>query len=114
MKRVFFLLFQALAVLCLTAGAALAQPAEDGKEDRFARMDTNKDGKVVYEELKAAFPDMREEAFTVIDKNKDKGIEREEWNAFMKNHAADTKGAEGTGGCPASSHPPLVTPPDGK
>ena len=51
-------------------------------------MDTNKDGKVTYEEFKVFFPDMREEAFTVIDKNGDKVIDRVEWDTFVKNHAA--------------------------
>lgn len=55
------------AVLCLWAASAQANPAaEGGKVDKFALMDTNKDGKVTYEEFKAYFPNMREEALPLL------------------------------------------------
>ena len=59
------------AVLCLWAASAQANPAatDAPKVDKFELMDTNKDGKVSYEEFKAYFPNMREESFAVIDKN---------------------------------------------
>jgi len=123
-----YLSFAAAAVLCLWAAAAqaapdaTAQPQAD-KPDKFAMMDTNKDGKVTYEEFKACFPDMREEAFTVIDKNGDKVIDREEWDAFVKNHASGHMGGmmggngmpgNATMPNPGSANMPLVMPPNGK
>lgn len=118
----------AAAVLCLWAAAAQAAPAATGetqtpKPDKFAMMDSDKDGKVTHEEFKAFFPDMREEAFTVIDKNGDKVIDRIEWDTFVQNHASGhmggMMGGNGMPGNPTMPSPdsadmPLVMPPDGK
>ena len=68
--------------------AAHAAPAHTGGADRFAAMDKNGDGKVVIEEFQSASPGMSERAFAVIDSNGDGAIERVEWDAFMKGHAA--------------------------
>ena len=118
------------AVLCLWAASAQANPtATDApKVDKFELMDTNKDGKVSYEEFKAYFPNMREEAFAVIDKNGDKAIDRAEWDEFVSNHSSGHMGGSmgnmmgGQGGMPGndmmptpgSADMPLVTPPNGK
>lgn len=118
------------AVLCLWAASAQANPAatDAPKVDKFALMDTNKDGKVSYEEFKAYFPNMREEAFAVIDKDGDKAINRAEWDEFVSNHSSGHMGGSmgnmmgGQGGMPGnammptpgSADMPLVTPPNGK
>ncbi|MFT3959163.1 MAG: EF-hand domain-containing protein [Desulfovibrio sp.] len=118
------------AVLCLWAASAQANPAatDAPKVDKFELMDTNKDGKVSYEEFKAYFPNMREEAFAVIDKNGDKVIDRAEWDEFVSNHSSGHMGGSmgnmmgGQGGMPGnammptpgSADMPLVTPPNGK
>ena len=125
------------AVLCLWAASAQANPAADSsKVDKFALMDTDKDGKVTYEEFKAYYPNMREEAFAVIDKNNDKVIDRAEWDEFVSNHSSGHMGGSmgsmmggsmgnmmgGQGGMPdnsmmpspGSADIPLVTPPNGK
>ena len=118
------------AVLCLWAASAQANPAatDAPKVDKFELMDTNKDGKVSYEEFKAYFPNMREEAFAVIDKNGDKVINRAEWDEFVSNHSSGHMGGSmgnmmgGQGGMPGnammptpgSADMPLVTPPNGK
>ena len=117
------------AVLCLWAASAQANPAAEGsKVDKFALMDTNKDGKVTYEEFKAYFPNMREEAFAVIDKDGDKAINRLEWDEFVSNHSSGHMGGSmgnmmgGQNGMPGnammptpgSADMPLVTPPNGK
>ena len=118
------------AVLCLWAASAQANPAatDAPKVDKFELMDTNKDGKVSYEEFKAYFPNMREEAFAVIDKNGDKAINRAEWDEFVSNHSSGHMGGSmgnmmgGQGGMPGnammptpgSADMPLVTPPNGK
>ena len=125
------LLHIALAVvLCLWAASAQANPAatDAPKVDKFELMDTNKDGKVSYEEFKAYFPNMREEAFAVIDKNGDKVINRAEWDEFVSNHSSGHMGGSmgnmmgGQNGmpgnammpAPGSADMPLVTPPNGK
>ena len=118
------------AVLCLWAASAQANPAatDAPKVDKFELMDTNKDGKVSYEEFKAYFPNMREEAFAVIDKNGDKVIDRAEWDEFVSNHSSGHMGGSmgnmmgGQNGMPGnammptpgSADMPLVTPPKGK
>ena len=118
------------AVLCLWAASAQANPAatDAPKVDKFELMDTNKDGKVSYEEFKAYFPNMREEAFAVIDKNGDKVIDRAEWDEFVSNHSSGHMGGSmgnmmgGQGGMPGNAMMPtpgsadmsLVTPPNGK
>ena len=118
------------AVLCLWAASAQANPAatDAPKVDKFELMDTNKDGKVSYEEFKAYFPNMREEAFAVIDKNGDNVINRAEWDEFVSNHSSGHMGGSmgnmmgGQGGmpgnammpAPGSADMPLVTPPNGK
>ena len=118
------------AVLCLWAASAQANPAatDAPKVDKFELMDTNKDGKVSYEEFKAYFPNMREEAFAVIDKNGDKVIDRAEWDEFVSNHSSGHMGGSmgNMMGCqggmpgnammptPGSADMPLVTPPNGK
>jgi len=118
------------AVLCLWAASAQANPAaaEGGKVDKFEMMDTDKDGKVTYEEFRTCFPNIREEAFTVIDKNGDKAIDRVEWDEFVANHSSGHMGGSmgnmmgGQGGMPGNStmpmpgsaDMPLVTPPNGK
>ena len=118
------------AVLCLWAASAQANPAatDAPKVDKFELMDTNKDGKVSYEEFKAYFPNMREEAFAVIDKNNDKVIDRAEWDEFVSNHSSGHMGGSmgnmmgGQGAMPGNSMMPspgsadipLVTPPNGK
>jgi len=118
------------AVLCLWAASAQANPAatDAPKVDKFELMDTNKDGKVSYEEFKAYFPNMREEAFAVIDKDGDKAINRAEWDEFVSNHSSGHMGGSmgnmmgGQGGMPGnammptpgSADMPLVTPPNGK
>lgn len=118
------------AVLCLWAASAQANPAatDAGKVDKFVMMDTNKDGKVSYEEFKAYFPNMREGAFAVIDKNGDKFIDRAEWDEFVSNHSSGHMGGSmgnmmgGQNGMdgsammptPGNADMPLVTPPNGK
>ena len=118
------------AVLCLWAASAQANHAatDAPKVDKFELMDTNKDGKVSYEEFKAYFPNMREEAFAVIDKNGDKVIDRAEWDEFVSNHSSGHMGGSmgnmmgGQNGMPGnammptpgSADMPLVTPPNGK
>ena len=114
----------AVAALCLWGTMPWAMPsaAEGAPVDKFAAADADGNGSLSPEEFKAAFPGMRDAAFAVIDKNGDKLIDREEWDAFAKNHSAKTMEHGNMGGMPAGSGTsapahnamPLVTPPDGK
>lgn len=104
--------------ITLVATCVLAMPGKGrgmSGADRFDQMDGNKDGKVVLEEFRAAFPDMNERAFAVIDVNGDKVIDRTEWLEFSTGHA---RGARPQGlrpeGAPMNNIPgdPLIPPPD--
>lgn len=134
--RMFGLPLLLAGLLCLWALPARAFPGageQAGKSaaDKFEEMDKNKNGKVVMEEFRAVFPNMREEAFVTIDKNGDGVIDRMEWDEFIKGHAAGMKPGP-MGGMPPKGAPmmnnmpgnpmipppgsadmPLVTPPNG-
>lgn len=78
---------------------ALARPEMTGQttEDRFAAMDTDKDGKVSREEFFAAQPQMKEGAFVAIDTDKDGLITLEEWKTFISGHAMGNEQRPGMG-----------------
>lgn len=105
-KTIFFFL---LVFSCLNVKAF-------ANSDSFAKMDANSDGKVSLKEFKTVFPSMHDAAFTTIDSNGDKAIDRAEWDAFTKNHAAGMKPAN----MPPTNHDtthkyperPLITPPN--
>lgn len=82
--------------------------------DRFDAMDTDKDGKVVLEEFRVAFPNMNEKAFGVIDINGDNGIDRAEWFEFTEGHARGSMPGKMERGAPMNNIPgdPLIPPPD--
>lgn len=103
-----------LFVFSILSAQALAN------SDSFAKMDANSDGKISMEEFKTVFPSMHDAAFTTIDTNGDKVIERAEWEAFTKNHAAGMKPGNmpkgqmpPTDNAPSPNHSerPLITPP---
>jgi hypothetical protein len=69
----------AVAIVIGSASTAVA-------DDRFDRMDVNKDGKVTWEAFEATHPGMRKEAFDTIDTNQDGFITRDEWEEFRSGH----------------------------
>lgn len=82
-----------LAVILLTALTAFSVLAEDqaappAKVKKvgmgFDKMDSDKDGKLSFEELKAARPKIRERQFDKMDANSDKSISKEELTDFHK------------------------------
>lgn len=82
-------------------------------QNRFDQMDTDKDGKVVLEEFRAAYPNMNEQAFGVIDVNGNKAIERAEWFDFMEGHAkGKIPGMGRTSRLNNIPGDPLIPPPD--
>lgn len=113
MKLLSGVLFMGLAC----SGVALA-----ADEDRFARMDTNNDGKVVWEEFEVAMPQMRKPAFETLDADKSGFIDRAEWESFRKDHGQSgmtgkpgmqTMPAEKPAGTPSSALP-VIQPPKAK
>ena len=89
MKK-FFLLLAVIVLAALTAFPVLAEdqsaPPAKGKKPRmgFVKMDTNKDGKLSFEELKAARPKMDQQLFDKMDADSDKFISKAELTAFQK------------------------------
>lgn len=114
----FILTCAALGLMaCAAQSANQAPPNEDTPEHirvRFQQMDTNKDGKVVLEEFRAAFPNMNEQAFVMIDADGSKGIEEAEWYDFMNRHARDAMRTRQDSGMGMNNIPgdPLIPPPD--
>lgn len=80
-------LCSALACMAAPACARQAQTSPGPAEMKFVEMDSNRDGKVVLEEFRTAFPNMSEQAFAVIDADNSGAIERAEWADFIESHA---------------------------
>jgi Ca2+-binding EF-hand superfamily protein len=78
-----------IAALFFAASDAQARSENAGQAaaERFALMDTNKDGKVSPAAFFAAYPNMRETAFAVIDTDGDGFISLDEWLAFFNSHS---------------------------
>ena len=133
-----------LTISALAAAPAFAMPGSKtvrttDPAERFAAMDSSRDGKVSWEEFQTARPNLNENAFKMIDKDSDGGISLEEWKAFSTGHGGAVKSPDmgsmmkamgGKGGRPAmpgmnaipcedgcTDHPakpagmPLITPP---
>jgi len=101
-----------LAVLFFAATDAQARSEMTGQAaaERFAAMDTNKDGKVSPEEFFAAHPYMKEVAFAAIDTDQDGFISLDEWLAFFNSHGRGNNQAHNHEGtdlacCPLEEHP---------
>jgi acetyl esterase len=75
------LAFYSLSISALFAVAAIAQEVQN---DLFTRLDVNKDGKVVRDEL----PENQKPNFGRIDANSDSAISREELNAYTRGSGA--------------------------
>ncbi len=84
-------LLASVALIFSVSGCEAQKPTSQAPAgqmpDRFSVMDVNKDGRVVIEEFRAAFPNMNENAFGVIDLNGDGAIEQAEWAQFMEGHS---------------------------
>lgn len=121
--------FVALGLLASApAPAAGPEPrAEPEKTDtartdgRFYGMDTDKNGKLSFEEFHANTPQMPRAAFEAIDLDKNDSISLEEWRAFSKGHGMGGHGKPGQmpppghgSGRSGPGKQPLVMPPAGK
>ena len=102
----FLSLLLVLALLSV-AGISFAMPGAgksgmDAARASFNKADTNKDS------------GMKDEAFAAIDTDRDGKISRQEWQAFAINHSMGRSG-QGSGmppkAAPAPNALPMVTPP---
>lgn len=67
-------------------------------DEKFTAMDSNKDGKISWDEFMAAYPQMQKAAFEAIDINKDTTLSPEEWEMFMARHQMGKMNQGGMGG----------------
>lgn len=101
------------------AAARVSDPAE-----RFRQMDADHDGKLTWEELSAARPNLSRNAFDIIDADHNGGISLEEWQSFSSGHGGSAvmpdmskmmegmRGAGDRASMPATgTGMPLVMPP---
>ncbi|MEG2172981.1 MAG: EF-hand domain-containing protein [Desulfovibrionaceae bacterium] len=97
--------------LGITLGLSALVTGTAHAEDKFAQMDTNKDGKITWEEFHTFYPQMQQAAFDSIDANKDKSLSREEWEAFMTQHSMGRANTpQGMGGSMGGAMPPKAMP----
>ena len=85
-----------LTISALAAAPAFAMPGNKtvrttDPAERFAAMDSSKDGKVSWEEFQTARPNLNENAFKMIDADKDGGICINEWKSFSTGHGGSAK-----------------------
>ena len=85
-----------LTISALASAPAFAMPGNktvrtSDPAERFAAMDSSKDGKISWEEFSAARPNLNENAFNMIDASKDGGIDLDEWKAFSSGHGGAVK-----------------------
>ena len=98
-------------------GVRSSDPAE-----RFRQMDADHDGKMSWEELSAARPNLNRNAFDTIDADHNGAISLDEWKAFSAGHGGAVsmpdmsemmkamRGA-GDGAASSSGGMPLIMPP---
>jgi acetyl esterase/lipase len=72
--------FMAFCSLCVAAVVATPALAQEPRNDLFTRLDANKDGKLVRDEL----PENQRPNFGKIDANSDGAISRDELNAYTR------------------------------
>ena len=109
-------------ILAAALASVCAVPAFAGQQDRFAAMDTDKNGQVSWDEFHTALPNMKKPAFDQIDADKNGAINAEEWGSFRSAHGSGGMGAAGMGGAmPPAGMPggtpeamPRIQPPSGK
>jgi len=106
----FICMLLAVVLFAATDARARSEAAGQALADRFATIDTNKDGKVSPEEFFAAYPHMKEAAFAAIDTSKDGFISLDEWQAFFKSHGRDDSQDHSHG---AGIDAPACCPPEG-
>lgn len=109
-------------LLALLMTGLLAATAQADGLEKFKQADKDNDGKLTWEEFKAAYPKMERQAFDAIDLDKDTYISSEEWLQFLKSHQKNMgQGGMGGGmggGMPPAGHPgdskPMIMPPSNK
>lgn len=127
-----FAIVTAFAAVPVQAMPGNAAPKFTDPAERFAVMDSDKDGRIVWKEFSAARPNLNENAFKSIDADGDGAVSLDEWKAFSSGHGGMAKTPDmgsmmkamgGKGMAPAigpnaipsddSSAMPLIMPPQG-
>ncbi|WP_446423726.1 EF-hand domain-containing protein [Mailhella sp.] len=128
-----FAIVSALSAAPAQAMPGNAAPSFTDPAERFAVMDTDKDGRISWKEFSTARPNLNENAFKSIDADSDGSISLDEWKAFSSGHdgmaktpdmSSMMKAMGGKGMAPAigpnaipsdddSAAMPLVMPPQG-
>jgi len=94
-----------LACLVVLALAALLASCGGDDEKSFAKADYNKDGKVVFEELIVAYPDLTMAEYESYDLDRGGALGEDEYNAFVEARASGKKPAPAQTAAPAAETP---------
>ena len=97
-----------LLALSLAAGLLLLSGCSGNDGKAFDKVDYNKDGKVIFEELIIAFPDLTVDEFLAADANHDGALEEKEYKRFREARQTGKKLAAPS--APQSSAPQSAAP----
>ena len=86
-----FAIVTAFAAVPVQAMPGNAAPKFTDPAERFAVMDSDKDGRIVWKEFSAARPNLNENAFKSIDADGDGAVSLDEWKAFSSGHGGMAK-----------------------
>ena len=78
MKKLFLMSLCLFLIEAVPALAANTAPTTDAAK-KFSQMDTDKNGKVTWEEFQKAYPGLSQSVFDALDADKNGGISVEEW-----------------------------------
>ncbi len=98
LKKICPALFLLAFLLPQGADAAESPAGQSPAAERFRQLDKDSDGKVTWEELSAARPNLSRTAFDMIDSDHSGAVTLEEWEFFSSGHAGGSGMGPGMGG----------------